>query len=427
MRTMLEPFTAAGLTFALAVVSSGCHRAESSQGPSPSTSSSPEAGGAAASTAGPCPCLAPEVVAPFKNYSADMIRGVAADSDHVYFRTRTDTYRVPLAGGTPEIIAKSPPGMDSPMWVLGDKLLAQPTGQPVFVALPKSGGAWTNLIDATSDRSGGAGALPTIFHSVGRGRIESASQAVFDGNDFFWIEADTVGATFGGAKGKTTWSLRRTPATEAKIQTVYTSDREIRHLVKAGDTLVFQRNETPAKPPLPPGAGRPLFEQQVWPLYSMPLGGGKPVLRAASVSRLNGSSAATDGSWVYYVANDAATIPTLYRLSAAGSGPPEPVESWMAEVLFAAPYGADSFVLFVKGFEHAPSGNAPASGLKPLLFTGRRGEKKATRRVCLASDGNPHGYGMVGDTLLFASQVEDGSGAQGIVKWALPGRGKDSP
>jgi hypothetical protein len=408
---LMSFFARSALT--LPVLGLACRGADSTQGAAASSRPVASTAPSAPSPAAAGTCAAPDIVAPFQKYSDDMIRGVTADASSVYFRTLRDTFRVPLAGGTPEVIAKSPPGMDGPMWLLGDKLIDQPTGQPTFVVLPKGGGTWTNFLDATSDKSGGSEAVPTILHNVARGRIEAAEQALFDGKDLYWIEKDDVVTGHGGG-GQSTWSIRRMPASAPKAEILYTSTRDLEHLVKADDLLGFQENDTPEKPPLPPGAKKPLFEAEVWSLYAIPAAGGKPTLRAASVSTLNGTRAASDGSDVYYSAQgDTPGAVALYRVPLSGSGGPERVADGVADVQFAAPYGADRSVLFVRAFE------AKDRGLKPFVYSVSRATGQLGARQCLNAS-NPHGYAVAGNALLFASQLQDGSGAQGIVRWTLP-------
>ena len=408
--------------FALSLALSSCHRSEPS--PGDSATSSREVGSAhgdsdaGAPSAGPC--LAPAVVAPFAHYSDDMIRGLATDGESVYFRTIRETFRVPLAGGTPGVIGKNPPGGNGPMWVIGEDLVAQPTGSPAFVAMPKSGGAWKTFADATSDKSGGGDTLPTIFNNIHRGRIEAAQQATFDGKSFYFVEKDIAGATISGG-GKTTWSVRRLGPSDAKAETLYTSERELQHLVKAGETLFFQRNETSQKP-LAPGAKKPPFEETTWSLVSLSTGGGNPSLRVASVDK---AALATDGVTVYYTAHpggDAAghfPKTSLYGLPAVATRSAQIVDDWTLEPEFGAPYGADGFVLHVHAFKDVSPTGIP-SNLTTLLYLGKRSAGGQGRRVCVAQSSNAHAFAVSGSVLLFASQLNDGSGAQGIVKYALP-------
>ena len=306
------------------------------------------------------------------------------------------------------------------MWVIGENLVAQPTGAPAFVAMPKSGGAWKTFADATSDKSGGGGTLPTIFNNVHRGRIEAAQQATFDGKSFYFVEKDIAGATISGG-GKTTWSVRRLGPSDAKADTLYTSEQELQHLVKAGETLFFQRNETPQKP-LAAGAKRPPFEEATWSLYSLSAGGGTPSLRAASVDKV---ALATDGVTVYYAAHPVGDAPghlqktSLYGLPGAPTGSAQIVDDWTFEPGFGAPYGDDGFVLLVYAFKDVSPTGIP-SNLTSLLYLGKRSAHGQGRRVCVAQGSNAHAFAVSGSALLFASQLDDGSGAQGIIKYALP-------
>lgn len=346
-----------------------------------------------------------------------MIRGVAAEGEDVYFRTLRETFRVPLAGGAPTVIAKSPPGMSGPLWVMGDKIVNQPTGQPGFVSVPRSGGTWTNLVDATSDRSAGKDTLPTILHNVGRGRVENAQEAVFDGKSFFWIAEDIAGASM-GRKGTSTWSVRRSPVAGGNVETLYTSNRALAWLVKAGDRLVFERNDTPEKA-LPPGAKKPSYEPQTWGLLALPEGGGAPEVRVASVDSGNGTRLVTDGVRVYFVSSpDPTPTLSLVRVSPSGHSSPERVDDWVIEVRFGSPYGVDRFLLVATAMDRAPGvGVSPET--RTYLYTGNRTTGTLDPRVCLANAFNPHAYAVLGKTLLLASQVERTS-SEGVVKWSLP-------
>jgi len=227
------------------------------------------------------------------------------------------------------------------------------------------------------------------------------------------------GATISGG-GTSTWSVRRTGPSDAKAETLYTSERELNHLVKAGDSLFFQRDET-AEKPLPPHAKKPIFEERTWSLYSLAASGGTPSLRAASVSP---TAIATDGANVYYTATvEAKPDPhfpktALFRLPAGPTGSPEVVDEWVIESNFGASYGGDSFVLYIHAWGKVSQAGIP-SDLTRLLYLGKRAQGRG-RRVCVAEGSNAHAFAVVGSTLPYASQPSDGSGAQGIVKYVLP-------
>ena len=83
------------------------------------------------------------------------ISAIVAASDQVYFQDSKHTYRVPLAGRQATVLSAAPPDSrfsESPIFVSGDRLVTQALGEPVFLGLPKSGGAWSPLIDLTRTR-----------------------------------------------------------------------------------------------------------------------------------------------------------------------------------------------------------------------------------------------------------------------------------
>ncbi len=88
---------------------------------------SPAASGSAAAQA-PGECLTQfDFLVPFQKHGdADLVRAIRVDGDQAYFRTYTQVFRIPIKGGTPVQVANMPGGlMDSPMWVVGDRIITQ--------------------------------------------------------------------------------------------------------------------------------------------------------------------------------------------------------------------------------------------------------------------------------------------------------------
>jgi hypothetical protein len=405
----------------LCLAGAACHRSGSAQD-SPAGSSAPDEG-LAATAARPLSgdCQALDVLVPFRQYGqSDLIRSMAVDSGEVYFRTMDETYRVPLAGGAASVIAKSLGDVGGPSWVIGDKLVSQPTGQPALMAIPKGGGTWTPLLDATSDKHGGAGAVPTILGNVRRGRVESAERAIFDGGYFYWIGEDIVGLSM-GTKGTSTWSVRRM-ALSGPAETLYKSNLELGSLVKAGDRLLFAQSDKPEKatPPERPAqhGGKleiHLPEPKTWSLLSMPANGGTPEVRLRPFSPPSmGATIVADGSLVYYGAFSGLTF-GLYRLSADGNSPAQLVDPKIITVHWGAPYGADRLVLFASGIE----GAGGAGSVKHFVLTAPRGSDVFERTACVDSTYTTHAFGVGGKSLLVALYRGKDNTA-GIVRIALP-------
>jgi len=121
-----------------------CGRGGAKTNASPATSASQNA-----PSSSPGGCLTTfDLLFPFQKYGdADLVRGIFVDGDQAYFRTYTEVYRVPIAGGTSVSMSKMAGGlMDSRTWVVGNRFIAQSPGEPIFMALPKAGGTWTTIV-----------------------------------------------------------------------------------------------------------------------------------------------------------------------------------------------------------------------------------------------------------------------------------------
>ena len=368
-----------------------------------------------ASGSAPAPgCAAQfDVLVPFQKYGeSDLIRAIVVDGADVYFRTYHETYRVPLAGGAPTLLTKATG--DGPLWVLGDRLVTQPTGQPAFLEMPKTGGSWTPFLDATAAKHSGGQSVPTrIFQSIGSGRIEGAREAIFDGTHFQWLEEDTVGASL-GSKGKTTWHVRRIAAAGGAAETLYTSLRELRGLVVARDRLLFEEEVTP-EAKLPPGAKKPLLETRIWSLLSMPAAGGKAEVR---MNPSFGVNSVSDGALLYLSGFRSLSEGGMWRMPVAGNAPPERIDPLVIEQRWGLGYGNGQLVFFSPSMTDAPrTGHVP--DLENYLLTGPAGGSHFERSSCIAAKYGVHAQAVSGKSLLLSLFI----GAErtaGIVKVALP-------
>src|SRR6186713_2612095 len=100
-----------------------------------------------------------DYLVPLQKYGdGDLIRALVVDGEQLYYRNMAEAFSVPLAGGAPTNLGKSP-GLSlsgtTVLWTSGDKLLTQSSGEPIFMAAPKTGGNWSNLINLTADQHRG--------------------------------------------------------------------------------------------------------------------------------------------------------------------------------------------------------------------------------------------------------------------------------
>ncbi len=396
-------------TLAVALIfDAGCHRDV------PSSGAGPDGG---ATTSGPEPnsaCVTRfDFLVPFQKYgSSDLIRAIAVDGDEVYFRTYHETFRVPLSGGAPGLLSKAEE-MEGPLWIIGDHLVTQPMGQPAFMAIAKTGGTWTTLLDASAAKHVGPSVTRRIFQSIGSGHIEAAKPAIFDGTRFFWIEEDTDGASL-GKKGTAAWHVRTISASGGSAETLYTTKLELRGLTLAHDTLLFEQGETEPKPP-PPGTKKPLFEPVVWSLWTMPAGGGKAEMR---MNPYFGSDPTTDGTMLYFSGfRDLSTYGT-WRMPVNGNAAPERIDPLVIDQKWGGTYGGDKVV-----FHAAAMISAPRPGFDPgserYLLIGSPNADKLERIACFEDRYAVHAYAVVGKTLLL-SILRGGDGFAGIAKVLLP-------
>jgi hypothetical protein len=361
-----------------------------------------------------------DFLVPFQKYGeADLIRAIVVDGDQAFFRTYTEAFRVPLAGGTPTSVNKMPGGlMDSRAWAVGDKFLTQSPGEPIFMAMPKTGGTWTTILDASSEKLGGGRSLPSrLLHDIGKGTHSRAQAAVFDGSFFYWIQE-------AGGKGGTSFSIRKIALAGGAASTLYESAGELSGLEKAGDRLVFfQKEPQPAKPAkkekAPPAKGSwsdiSLVNQAAPALMSLPMAGGKPEVR---VPKIDGSIAVADGPTLYvsgYMDGDLSKG-GVFRVSSTGASGPTPTGVRHLTSAGGFVYG-DRIALYGIGSLKAPEPGKLPDTAKLILTAPRDGTFAAA--ACFGSGYGTHAYAMAGKTMLVSVFRQEDRTA-GIVRVKLP-------
>jgi hypothetical protein len=239
------------------------------------------------------------------------ISAIVADGAQVYFRNLRELYRVPLSGGQATLVSNLPP-LTTSLYISGERLLVQAMGDPVFLASPKSGGAWSPIIDLT--RKGAPMSL--------------ASEAVFDGSTFYWAE--------GGTRSDVPSApavLRSVALADRKPKTIFRRAGDIDEVTKAGDQIVFLYTEPPSAEQLRLAAEERRHRTQTFPLrgeqhlMSVPIAGGDAKLVADVSKFVADVILGTDGSSVYFSNSmDRTTAKRgIYRTDTNGS-PPERID-----------------------------------------------------------------------------------------------------
>jgi hypothetical protein len=416
------------LTLALGATLCACHRDGGASGSDAATASSaasaPSPGGA---------CLAQlDFLVPYQAYkNSDLFRAITVDGDHVFFRNADNLFRVPLAGGSPAVVA-STPGLTlefdarPTIWVVGDKLVSQTPGEPVFVEAPKSGGTFTPIVNLAHDTNPGSRSTgQQVLHDIFSGTGVHAHPAIFDGTAFYWVEVSS------GRKGKRGSSIRAVPLVGGAERTLYEWEGELRSLAKAGDRLVFERTEPNApaekegpghakqkeKPLL--GASHPSY------LMSMPAGGGNPETLAHFSNMAGnigtGEVVLTDGDTVYVSGfeNEDFMKAGLYRISATGHSALERLDD---RHINGQGFVYGDRIVFAGQGPLEPHSNRSANPLANngvVVLTGDRHAKSLDRAACIQGNYTTHAYAVAGKTL-FIAIFNDDDKRTAIVRVPLP-------
>lgn len=333
-----------------------------------------------------------------------MIHAIAADAEHVYFRTLKHVYRVPLAGGQATVIAPGPTislSSKGSIFLSDERLLTQALGEAVFMALPKSGGKWSTIIDVTNHKQEASARL--------------ALEAEFDGSTFYWAQGGTK------ARGpSTSATLRSVALSGGAPKTLYRRAGAMDEVTKAGDHIVFMHTE-PASPEqlrIAAAYGRqgldefPLHGEQH--LMSLPAAGGQ----AKTIARISGFAGegdvmlGSDGSTVY-VSGDAdgdGRKGGVYKVDANGST----LERLDERRLHGRALIAGSNVIFAGNIELEPRSGT----LQQAVFSMPRGGNRLTLVACLTGYVSI-AYAVAGKYLLM-SLFREKTQLAAIAKIALP-------
>ena len=378
---------------------------------------------------------------PYQAYeNSDVIRAITVDGDQVFFRNAEDVFRIPLAGGAPVKIS-SPSSLKlqfdlfPSIWIVGDKLVGQAPGYPIFLESPKTGGPWTPLFNLNGEKIDTRATDQRVLHDIFARRASDAHPAIFDGTSFYWVEV-----TSESKSKKQSSSIRSVPLSGGAARTLYDWDGELRALAKAGDRLVFMRTDPRPEPekqrpaghakgkaPPPPSAAAtpPTF------LVSMPVAGGKaePLTRFGGGMGGNigprGAVVVTDGDTVYLsgLEDEDLRKAGLFRISASGASRLERIDE--RQISGQGLVYGDRIVVVGPGPIEPPSKVQPTSGndlfanLGTVVLTGERHGKSLERAACIRGNHTTMAYAVAGKTLLM-SIFNDDIHKAAIVRVPLP-------
>jgi hypothetical protein len=372
-----------------------CHRdsAPSSggdAGPASATApsgSSPAGSAAAAAASGDC-LTTMDFLLPFQSYkNGDMVRAITVDGDQVLFRNADDLMRMPLAGGPPVTLSSAPSmtlqlNSHPTMWLAGDKIVTQSPGAPAFVEAPKSGGAWTTIVNLSGGELGSK--LVTgnhVVHTIFSGVPENADPAIFDGSSFYWIEWHNASKGKPGAS-----AIRTVPLSGSPAKTLYEWAGDLRSLARAGDRLVFERTDPKkeAPPPPPHPKGKIAFDIPApRPTYLMTI-----------------------------------QKPGLFRISARPGSPLERIDD--RHVSGEGFVYGERFVLAGHGSIEPKPPHGDVFGNQGLVvMTGDRHGGAPQRAACIRGNYTEHAYAIAGKSLLVSIENSDDRKAA-IIRIPLP-------
>lgn len=180
--TGLLLFTQVGLT--------ACTRKDETPSEGDAKKAPPTASPSPAAPEAPARNSDPNYLVPPAQYGErDFIRALLVDKDDVYFATLSDVYRVPLAGGAPVPLSKTPSTQDGEvaLWQSGERLLTQTTTGSIFMASSKTGGPWTPFLEPGAKKAlGGVDVSTRLVKGLDpEGKTRRVSPADFDGQKFY--------------------------------------------------------------------------------------------------------------------------------------------------------------------------------------------------------------------------------------------------
>jgi hypothetical protein len=349
------------------------------------------------------------LVPPTQYGDSDLVRAIVVDGDQAYFRNMTDVFRVPLTGGQPTALSKGPGLLLSGravLWASGDRLLTQSAGEPIFMASPKSGGAWSNLIDLTAAKlGGGRDAATRILQGLGgRANAVRASQAAFDGENFYWAEI-TRGK---GPNAPSSSMVKSVPLAGGEARTLFTTAGEVGEVVRANDRLVFVRTAPPSAEQLKKHARGDSH------LMAIPSSGGD----ARELMRISHFIAnvvlGADGKNVYVSGyqNEDLLKPGIFRVDAASGS----VEQLDQRALHGAVFVSGERLVFI-GEGMLEPGKLESG---QLVLTTERNGKSLSRAACISSRYTLHASAVSHRTALLALFKSGEKPLASIAKIPLP-------
>src|SRR5262245_35398619 len=131
------------------------------------------------------------------------------------------------------------------------------------MALPKAGGIFTTILDASREKLGGGRSIfNRLLHDIGKGSHSKVQDAIFDGTFFYWIQETNER---GGAPS---WVIQKLALVGGDSSTLYQSAGALGNLERVGDRLVFLQREPQAAKKAGASAGKSkgisLGEQPFW-------------------------------------------------------------------------------------------------------------------------------------------------------------------
>jgi hypothetical protein len=403
----------------------GCQKNAGDGAPAASSSAAPAAvASAAAKAITTCNTEFEYLVPPQKYADGDLIRAILVDGDQVYYRNMSEAFRVPLAGGAPQNLGKAP-GLSlsgtTVLWAKGDKLLTQSAGEPIFMSAPKTGGAWSNMIDLTAAKHGGGHDPATrVLRAVGSRSRSKATRADFDGQTFYFAEVSGGGGPGGPARSV----LKSVPFTGGEARTLFEAPGEIGDVTRAGDYLSFLLTEPPTKEQVKENEAKRKAKKYVFGvrgethLMSLPIAGGsaKKLLRIGpfmSGLGLGGVTLGADGQNLYvsgYREQDL-TKPGVFRIDVATGG----IDEIDKRVLDGSAFVSGDTLVLIGGGMVDPTKNDYA---RMVLTAPRRG-KALTLVACTSRNVTLHASFVSGKTALLAL-FDGATNLAGIARVTLP-------
>lgn len=339
---------------------------------------------------------------PPTNWDGDLVRAITVDGDQVYYRNLREGFRIPLEGGQPTLLSKAPglilSGQGAQFWVQGDRLLTQSSAEAVFLESPKSGGEWSIFLGSQKAPGGRDAATRILANIGGKGNATYATEAAFDGENFYWAErprlvrADQIAPS----------TIKTIPLAGGTPRTLFESPGEIDAIVKADQRLGFV-HVVPT-----PGAKSMSGKPGETYLSSIPLAGGevKNLMHAEMPKVL-----AADGTDVFvgaYWKGDF-TKGGLYRVDTTGTRAPELFDP----TVFAVGKG------FVSRDQVVFVGTAPLEIGKPkfgvVVLAGERNGKGLRRVACIETRSSVYA-GAVTDGLVLVALYEPSTNQASIAK-----------